>query len=257
MRLLRALVFTAVLTLPASAGAGELKSHMAMYKATLKGAPAGVTADGQIILSVMQRCKIWDFRQSMNLVVNANGKTAMLMVLGQEGEESIDGKALTSKSMLAVNGQQMQTTDKGTTAGLGKAGKVEVEQGGARKTVTIPDGGYFFAGATNKMLAELDAGKKSFVIMVYDPMITHDVAEQTYAVTPSPFSDAPLPADPGTLLKGKSWAVKSTMMVNGRPSETFVQVHESGVSSRILQNIGGIQIEFTLQSLQGFPAIGC
>jgi hypothetical protein len=257
MRLLRALVFTIALTVPASVGAGELKPHMAMYGASLKGAPAGVTAEGQIIISLIQRCKIWDVRQSMNLIVGANGRTALVMVMGQEGEESIDGKSMTAKTQLAVNGKDMRSTDKATTAGLGKAGKVDVEQGGARSTVELPDGSYFFAGAANRMVNELGDGKKAFTLKVYDSAITHAISEQKYELVPSPFSNAALPADPGGLLKGKSWVVKYSTTINGQPSETFVQVHESGVSSRIMQNIGGIQIEFTLQSLQGFPVIGC
>lgn len=257
MRGVKALVVAMILALPGAAGAAELKPHMAMYKAALNGAPAGVTVDGQIITSLIQRCKIWDVRQSMNLTVGANGRTAMVMVMGQEGEESVDGKSMTAKTQLVVNGQDVRTTDKAATAGLGKAGKVEVEQGGQRATVEIPDGGYFFAGAVNRMLSELRDGKKSFTLKVYDSAITHAVAEQKYEIAPSPFSAAALPADPSGLLKGKSWVMKYSATVNGQPSETFVQLHESGVSSRILQNMGGIQIEFTLQSLQGFPASGC
>lgn len=156
-----------------------------------------------------------------------------------------------------MNGQQSQATDKAVTSGLGKAGKAEVELNGTRKMVDLPDGSYFFAAATKKILAELKAGKKSFTVKVYDSAVTHAVVEQTYEIVPSPFSNVALPDDPSGMLNGKNWVLKYVATVNGQPSETFLQIHESGVSSRVLQSIGGIQIEFTLKSLQGFPAIGC
>lgn len=256
-RLARALVFVAVLGMPGAAGAADLKSHMAMYQATLKGAPANVTANGQIALSAVLRCKTWNFGQSMNLGIDANGKSAFLMVVGQEGEESSDGKSMTHKTMLMINGQRIETKGKGTTAGLGKAGKVEIEQGGVVRTVEIAAGTYFVAGAMGRMIAELSAGKKSFAIKAYDPATTYQVLDQTYTVVPSPFSAKPLPDDPNGLLAGKSWIVKSTVSVGGQTSETVLQVHASGVTSRILQNIGGVEVEFTLDNLIGFPPIGC
>ena len=73
----------------------------------------------------------------------------------------------------------------------------------------------------------------------------------------SPFSKAPLPADAGGLLAGPSWVVKMTSTVNGQPAETYMQLHRSGVASRILQNVGGIKIEFTPETLQAVPAMGC
>jgi len=97
-RLTGVLVCLAALLLPAIADAEEVNSHMAMYGATLKGAPAGVTGEGQIILSLIKRCKIWDVRQSMNLVIRANNRTAMIMVMVQEGEENVDGKSMTAKT---------------------------------------------------------------------------------------------------------------------------------------------------------------
>lgn len=257
IRLVRALVFVAVFGMPGAVGAAELKPHIATYKPALSGAPAGIEVDGQIFMSNMLRCKAWTFNQSSSISIQAQGKRMVSLVLIQQGEESIDGKSMNFTSQMAVNGQRMEIKDTGTASGRGKSGKVDVEQGGAKKTIDLPDGAYFPAGATEKMIDELTAGKKSFSIKMFDPARAHDVVEQNYTISDSPFSTASLPADPGGLLAGPSWIVKSVTSVNGQPSEVFYQMHRSGVASRIMQNVGGIKIEFTIETLQAMPAMGC
>lgn len=257
MRVFKTLAVAVFLILPGMAGAAELKPHKATLKVTLKGAPGGAKAEGSSVMSIMQRCKTWDVRQSMNLTIEAKGRPGLVMVLNQESAEAIDGKSLNAKTLMTVNGQQIRSTDKGTAAGLGKAGKVEVDRAGMRETVELPDGAYFHAAGTNRIVRELADGKKAFTVKTYDSAAAHAVSEQAYAVVPSPFTAAALPADASGLLKGQSWVVKVTSSFNGRPSEIFLQIHESGVVSRMLQSVSGMQVEFTLDTLQSLPATGC
>ncbi len=252
---LAAMLLAAMLV--AAPAAAQLKPHMASYGAVLKNVPAGVEGSGSITVSTMLRCRSWHYGQSTSLVISAGGRPAVAMAIGLQGEEAADGRSMSYRSQTALNGQRSDIEGKGSAAGPGQAGRIEIVQDGVARTVALPDGAFFMVAGAARMLEELRAGRTPFKIRAFDPVSTQQVLEQGYSIVPSPFADTKLPADAGGLLAGRSWVVRSVGAVGGQTLETVLQVHESGVVSRVLQTVGGIAVEFTLQHLQPLPAVPC
>ncbi len=237
------------------AGAADLKGHIAVYKLTVSH--PGVEADGQLLISAHRACKTWSVNQTSSLELGSGGRTLLVMVQQHQSQESTDGRSMTSKSEAIFNGQKAEVSSVGTAAGLGKAGKVEVEQGGAKRTVTLPDGAYFGLGASARLIDELKSGKQKFSITGFDQVTTNEVLTQNYEVVASPFTQDKLPGEHGGLLDGKSWNVKTSFEVRGAPQTVFTTVHESGVTSRMLLTLDKVKIEYTLTEVQPLPASPC
>ncbi len=249
-------------TAAAQAGPPAIIPHMASYKASLPEAPANVTAEGQIAVSATLRCDRWQFTHADLLAITADGRPLLLMATSQEGEEAADGSRLQYRTQLVLNSQRAQVAGRGTAADDGAPGQVEIEQDGASRTVEMPPRARFVFDAVGHLLGELAAGRKEVALPVYDALVLHKVVEQRYTVVPSPFATPELPSevqalDAAGLLAGRSWIVKSAMSVAGQRVETVAQIHDSGIASRIRQNVAGITVEYTLDRLQALPRIDC
>lgn len=255
MRLAIAVFVLSWLGLSTPVGAADLKGHIAVYKLTVNH--PGVEADGQLLISAHRACKTWSVTQTSSLELGAGGRTVLVMVQQHQSQESADGRSMTSKSEANLNGQKAEVSAVGMAAGLGRAGKVEVEQAGAKRTVTLPEGAYFGIGASARLIDELKAGKKKFSITGFDQVTTNELLTQNYEVVASPFTQDRLPGEHGGLLDGKSWNVKSSFEVRGAPQAVFVTLHESGVISRMLLPLDKVKVEYTLTELRPLPASPC
>jgi hypothetical protein len=255
MRRLITAVFVALVA--ASANAADLRPHVATYTPKLRGAPANLALTGQISLSSAIRCKTWMLNHSSAVALGPKGKPMIAMVRVQQGEESRDGKTFAYSTQMSIHGNRSSIKETGVTAGKGKSGRIEVQTGDSKRTVEISEGTYLPMAALEKVIDELSAGKKSFILREYSVSLTHSVVEMKYEVVNFSFSDAPLPSDPDGLLKGPSWIVRSTMVVNGQTVENVFQLHRSGVLSRMLQTVNDVTIEFTAASLQAVPEADC
>jgi len=237
------------------AGAADLKGHIAVYKLTVNH--PGVEADGQLLISAHRACKTWSVNQTSSLELGSGGRMVLVLIQQHQSQESTDGRSMTAKSEAIFNDTKAEISSVGTAAGLGKAGKVEVEQAGAKRTVTLPDGAYFGLGASARMIDELKSGKQKFAVTGFDQVTTSELLTQNYEVVASPFTQDTLPGDHGGLLDGKSWNLKSSFDVRGVPQTVFVTVHESGVTSRLLLTLDKIKVEYTLTEVQPLPASPC
>lgn len=235
-------------------GAAELKGHIATY--ALAVSHPGVEAEGQLLISAFRNCKLWTVNQTSSLELGSGGRTVLVMVQQHKSEETVDGRSMKSSSEAILNGQKATITSVGFASGLGKAGKIELDQGGTKRTIDLPDGAYFGIGASNKMIEALEAGKKQFAVTGFDAVGTNELLTQNYTVVASPFAAATLPEAPG-LLDGAGWTVKSTFDVRGVPREVYLTVHRSGVTSRMRLQLDKITIDYVLQSVQPLPAAPC
>jgi hypothetical protein len=97
---------------------------------------------------------------------------------------------------------------------------------------------------------QLEAGKTDFTIKAVELSSPDGVAESHFEVlSQSPFSPRRLPADSAGLLKGKFWLVRATIQSSRGSEEIMMQVHDSGVTSRILVTVSGIAMELTARSV--------
>jgi len=116
------------LGLATPAGAAELKGHIATYALTVSH--PGVEAERQLLISAFRNCKLWTVNQTSSLELGSGDRTVLVMAQQHQSEETVDGRSTKSSSEAILNGQKMSNSSVGTASGLGKAGRVELDQGG-------------------------------------------------------------------------------------------------------------------------------
>jgi len=237
--------------------AAELIGSYVDYQVDVQNLPAGTTADGTWQIGMAPLCKQWKINQIVNLNVRA-GKNAVSIVLVQQGDESADGLTGNYSMQMSANGQQVQINQSVTFPAKGQPGKMNIAVGPNTTATDIPPDVKLVAAGTQYMLDQLSAGKTDFSVKLVEPSSPNGVVEARVEVLPnSPFSDKKLPADTSGALKGKSWFIKMTVTSSGQAQELKMQLHESGVTSRILANISGVQMEMTARSITIFPKPNC
>lgn len=248
--------FAAVLC-AATPALAQMAPYKARYKAIVNRV-ANLDGNGNLTLSLSRDCRSWRYEETLtlNLVVGrrpAASATTMLQV-----EETLDGRSMRYTSSLLANGQRSNFAGSGRAAGAGRAGQIDLAQDGMARAVTIPDGVYFTVGAMKRVLEELQAGSRSFVLRSFDATgLKQQVEEDRYQVVASPFVNRVLAGDSSGLLAGEPWVVRSTRVMEGKETVQLLELYPSGVASRVLQSINGVSVLFTLQQLQALPATAC
>lgn len=235
----------------------ELMGSYVDYQVELKNLPSGAKGEGLWQISLTPLCRQLKLTQLVNLSVEM-GKNRIYIVMVQEGDESADGLAGNYKMQLTANGQKADLIQSVTFAGKNQPGKMNLTVGKTTTTKDVPAGVMLVGAATHHMIDQLLAGKTDFAMKIIEPTAPDGVVEMRVEVLPtSPFSDKPLPADTSGALKGKSWFTKATITAGGASQEMKFQIHETGVTSRILANMSGIEMEMTARNITAFPKPGC
>jgi hypothetical protein len=257
-RLILMLVLLLGVALPGTAEADARKSYRVTYRLTLVGAPPNVTLEGRSQAVHVRRCENWAERGEIAFTIQSGGRPAASVVHAAGGEEAADGTSLNWSTQMTVNGQRSEFRSNGTVAMAGKGGKVQTMNNGVPRTVDLPDGAYFPGAGMTKVVSELAAGKTSISIRMFQAGMKQDVLEHSFTVVPSPFSAAPPPLDPAGLTRGPSWIVKVAHGLEpNKGTESYMQLHANGLTSRMLVNMGGLMIEFAVASVEPVPDMSC
>ncbi len=242
---------------PMPASAADLVGHYLDYQVEFRNLPAGAKTDGTWQSSAVAICKMWKTSQLAALSISVGSKSVSLVIV-QQSDEAADGLTGNYTVQATANGQKNDIRAGVTFPAKGQPGKMDLTSGGNTVTKAIPAGVLMQAAFLQSMLDQLSSGKTEFTLQSIEPLTDTGYEEVHVEVLPnSPFGATPLPADTSGALKGKVWFLKATHKSDGNTQDVMLQMHESGVVSRILANISGIQLEMTVRSVTVFPKPGC
>lgn len=251
---------------PADASAAEaatVQPHQAEYRLSaqrLKLPGAEGATDGLFVIRLQQRCEDWALLTRMSIGLDMAGGRQVEFLSLSSLEESLDGRRLTFQSETLVNDQVIDT--------VRGAARVDPEEGGVAdifepepQEVPLPPGAMFPIAAFKHAIDRIARGERFVDYVLFDGSGPQPLRGSDVVLGPAQPLDAP-PEGDAALLDGQGWRVVSAFYeidaTDAPPLvSNVVDAYRNGVASRLMLDLGVMEVEGTLTSLRALPEPEC
>jgi len=236
----------------------QAQYHLAAKRVKMRGA-VGAT-DGLFVMRLQRRCTDWVLLSRLSIGVDLNGDRRVRFESVSSVEESLDGHALEFESETRVNDQLVDT--------LEGVARLEPEGGGVAeisvpedRRVRLPAGTMFPVDAFEDTIKRIAGGERFINYILFDGSGPEPMRGSDVVIGPAkPLETAP-DGDTG-LIEGQGWRVVTSFYemdaTDTPPAVTNVaDAYRNGVASRLMLDLGVIEVEGTLTSVQALPMPEC
>lgn len=240
----------ACLVLAAPAAADGLMPHHATYEMSIAQPEGVVLNEGDFIINATTDCNMWNMSSVMTLDFDMGGQN-IFVASTMVAQEAYDGSSITYQTAVAgpQGGHEVSAT------GSHDDGEIVVTDAAGTRAVAIDDDVLLPTAATLEMVERLRDGETAFTIKTWAAQGAHDVTENKIEVLENEPDLDGLPD--GDYLDGEVWVIRLTQGEGETASEAIMQVHESGVTSRLVVGVGPVLFEGKLIAFENFSYVDC
>lgn len=246
---------------PRAGQAGELVSYVATYGLTLEKLRNGDKADrsgGQLVTKFERICEGWRVSSQMIFAAGMGGGSMLKLRVENGVEEASDGTLISFASANFLNDDPPIRT-KGAAQrfpdGTGRA----IFTAPKRQELKLPKGVRFPVSASRELLRRLEAGHGRRERILFDGFAPGAV-RAVENVTGRHLKLSRKPTGDIDLLEGRQWHIESDWTLWGGDEiiqRTSMQLHENGIASRMVIDLGLMVINAKLTDIRRLAAPQC
>lgn len=256
-RLLACLAMAALVAVAPAARGEDWSGHAITYSVTVRGVPDGMRWQASFKSWTMIGCKNWTHSTTLALNIQA-ARHKIVQRVDYAVEDSLDGPLAQSRYRASGDAAKPERRLKASFPAKDGVARIEIEgQEGGRSTA-LPEDIVRPRLAMARVIEESRKGTTRFTVAGLNPAVPAGWTRDTYEVLERwPYSDEPLPAHVTALLPGRSWYVKTSRADSTSGKSAYLEMHESGIVTRLVGEREGLTIEHTASKLEILPAAGC
>ena len=257
MRLGRLILAIAMLAAPQSLRAEGLANHAITYRSIIHGLPSVMTSQVGFKSWTLEGCKKW--MTGMTLSVNIRVERFRITQRVEIGaEEELEGAITLANFRTSGDLTNAERRIKATYPGAGNRPYLDVVQPQGGRVVDLPADILRPRETNERTIAELLKGSRDFTIASIDPSVAGGWVAIRYSVLDRwPYPETRLPAQISAALPGRSWNVRMQIAGDKSGQPGYMQIHESGIITRMASEYRGMLIEHIASKLELLDRPGC